>query len=261
MRSEANDDRPRVPRVNTTPWHEDPAFWTALKDGIFDPQAWQVADREVEQLLRLTALPAGAAVLDIPCGPGRHLLPLAQRGYRTCGVDLNRSYLEEARRRVDRAQLEVELICADMRQFERPSSFDLAINLYTSFGYSTDPDDDLRMLQRWRRCLRPGGQLVLELVTRETARAGEPVVHHLDGGRTIIEQAALSADRSVIERRWTLQAPDLQRTWTAWHRLYDMARLRALVESAGFRDVRSHGGLDGRELEAAEDCAVLLAVA
>jgi SAM-dependent methyltransferase len=244
-----------------TPWHEDPAFWTALKDGIFDPQAWHMAEQEVEALSRLTGLRAGAVVLDIPCGPGRHLLPLARRGYRVCGVDLNRSYLEEARRRIDRAKLDVELVQADMREFERPSSFDLAVNLYTSFGYSNDPGDDLRMLKRWRRCLRPGGQLVLELVTQETARAGEAVVHHLEGARTIIEQAALSADRSVIERRWTVQTADLQRTWTAWHRLYDMARLRALVESAEFRDLRSFGGLDGRELEAAEDCAVLLAVA
>ena len=244
-----------------TPWHEDPAFWTALQDGIFDPLAWEMADREVELLLGLTGLPTASAVLDVPCGPGRHLLPLAERGHRVCGVDLSRSYLEQARQRLEQAQLEVELVCADMREFLRPSSFDLVINLYTSFGYSSDPGDDRRMLQGWRRCLRPGGQLVLELVTRETARAGEPVVHRLDDTRSIVEHALLSPDLSVIERSWTVRGPDLQRSWTASHRLYDMTSLRALVQSAGFHDVRSYGGLDGRELLLAEDCAVLLAVA
>jgi len=243
-----------------TPWHEDPVFWTALQDGIFDPQAWEMADQEVEHLLALTAAPAGAAVLDVPCGPGRHVLPLVRSGHRVCGVDLNRSYLDEARRRLDRAQLEAELICTDMREFERPSSFDLVINLYTSFGYSADPADDLRMLRSWRRCLRPAGQLVLELVTRETARAGEPVVHRLDDMRSILEHATLHADRSVIERRWTVEGPGLQRSWTAWHRLYDIPGLRALAEAAGFPRVRSYGGLDGRDLTAAEDCAVLVAM-
>jgi cyclopropane fatty-acyl-phospholipid synthase-like methyltransferase len=120
-----------------------PAFWTALQDGIFDAQAWEMAEQEVEQLLRLTATPAGAAVLDIPCGPGRHVVPVAQRGHRVCGVDLNRTYLEEARRRVDQARVDAELIHADMREFVRASSFDLVINLYTSFGYSSEPADDL----------------------------------------------------------------------------------------------------------------------
>jgi SAM-dependent methyltransferase len=244
-----------------TPWHEDPTFWTALEDGIFDPLAWQMADREIEQLLQLTAPNAAAAVLDVPCGPGRHVVPLARRGYRVCGVDLNRSYLEQARRRVDEACVEAELVCADMREFVRPSSFDLVINLYTSFGYSTDPTDDLRMLHSWRRCLRPGGALVLELVTRETARAGAPVVHQLGDTRSIVEQATLNPDRSVIERRWTVQAPGLERSWTARHRLYDAAGLCALLESAGLCDVRSYGGLDGRDLASAEDSAVLLAMA
>jgi SAM-dependent methyltransferase len=244
-----------------TPWHEDPAFWTALQDGIFDPLAWEMADGEVEQLLRLATLPTGGAVLDVPCGPGRHVLPLARRGYQVCGVDLNSSYLEEARRRVERAQLEVELLRADMREFARPASFDLVINLYTSFGYSTDPADDLRMLQSWRRCLRPGGQLVLELVTRETVRAEAPVVHQLADARRIVEHATLSPDRSVIERRWTVQAPRSQRTWIARHRLYDVAGLCALVESAGFCDLRSYGSLDGRDFSSAEDSAVLVAKA
>jgi SAM-dependent methyltransferase len=249
-------------------WHEDPAFWTELQDGIFDPLAWEMADREVEQLLELTAPPAASAVLDVPCGPGRHLLPLAERGHRVCGVDLSRGYLEQARRRVEQARrrverppLEVELVCADMREFVRPSSFELVINLYTSFGYSTDPSDDLRMLQGWRRCLRPGGQLVLELVTRDTARASEPVVHCPDDAHSIVERATLSADRSVIVRQWTVQGPDLHRSWTASHRLYDMPSLLALARAAGFGDARSYGGLDGRDLSQAEDCAVLLAVA
>jgi SAM-dependent methyltransferase len=242
------------------PWHEDATFWTALRDGIFDAESWRMADEEVAQLLRLTALPGGAAVLDVPCGPGRHLVPLAQLGHRVCGVDLNRFYLEEARRRASTAGVEAELIEADMRDFVRPASFDLVINLYTSFAYSSDPADDLRMLQHWRRCLRPGGQLVLELCTRETATAGPPVTHRLDEARTITERATLSADRSVIERRWELHGPVVQ-SWTAWHRLYDVSALRVLLEQAGFGDVASYGGLDGRELARAKDCAVIVGTA
>jgi hypothetical protein len=61
----------------------------------------------------------------------------------------------------------------------------------------------------------------------------------------------------VIERRWELHGPVVQ-SWTAWHRLYDVSGLRALLEQAGFGDVASYGGLDGRELARAKDCAVIV---
>ena len=48
---------------------------------------------------------------------------------------------------VQYARLTVELVRADMRAFVRPESFDLALSLFTSFGYFNDAEDDLRVLQ------------------------------------------------------------------------------------------------------------------
>lgn len=108
------------------PWHEDPLFWEGLREGIFDQQLWANAETEVNQLLALAPLAEGA-VLDLPCGPGRHLVPLAQRGLQLCGVDLSHAYLTEAKERADAAGVNVELVQADMRKFVRSTSFDLAI--------------------------------------------------------------------------------------------------------------------------------------
>jgi SAM-dependent methyltransferase len=241
------------------PWHEDPQFWIAMRDGIFDEQLWADASGEVDQLLALTGSASGASVLDIPCGPGRHVVPLAAHGLAVCGVDLNQAYLDEARKRAVGAQLSVELICADMRAFVRPDSFDLALNLYTSFGYSEDPADDQQILHNLRRSLRADGQLVLELVTRETAVATGPHSHDLGQGRSIVERAELVQGGAVIQRSWQLCWPGGERSWMAWHRLYSIAALRELLEKCGFASVAVHGGLDGREFSPANDAAVLVA--
>jgi SAM-dependent methyltransferase len=248
-----------MPDETGSPWHEDAQFWTALRDGIFDAQLWENAGSEVDQLLALSQVPAGAAVLDIPCGPGRHLVPLAQRGLRVCGVDLNQSYLDEARKRAADAGVTVELVLADMRAFVRPASFDLAINLYTSFGYSSEPGDDARMLQNLRQSLRPGGRLVLELVTRETAVASGPHTHHLGESRRIVEHAQLIEGGAIIQRRWELQAPGVERSWVAWHRLYSVEQLRSLLQQAGFTRSAVYGALDGSPFSAANEAAVLVA--
>jgi SAM-dependent methyltransferase len=241
------------------PWHEDPQFWIALRDGIFDPQSWSDASDEVDQLLALTGVAAGANVLDMPCGPGRHVVPLAARGFAVCGVDLNEAYLEEARQLAKRAQLSAELICADMREFVRPDTFDLALSLYTSFGYSEDPADDARILENMRRSLRPSGRLAMELVTRESRVATGSRRYELGNGRSIVEQAELVQDGAVIQRSWQLRWPGGERSWIAWHRLYAIETLIALVERAGFTEVVVYGGLDGRELEPDNHGVVVLA--
>jgi SAM-dependent methyltransferase len=240
------------------PWHEDPQFWIAMRDGIFDEQLWADASREVDQLLTLTGSARGARVLDIPCGPGRHVVPLAAHGLEVCAVDLNQAYLAEARKRLGAAQLNAELICADMREFMRADTFDLALNLYTSFGYSSDPADDRLILGNLRRSLRPQGQLVLELVTRETAVASGPRTHDLGQGRSIVEHAQLVQDGAVIQRSWQLHGPAGERSWTAWHRLYSSAALVELLGQCGFADVAVYGGFDGRAFSAANDGAVLV---
>jgi SAM-dependent methyltransferase len=241
------------------PWHEDPQFWIAMRDGIFDPQLWANASTEVDQLLALAPVCAGGTVLDIPCGPGRHLVPLAQRGLRVCGVDLNQAYLDEAHKRAAELGVTTDLVRADMREFVRPASFDLAINLYTSFGYSSEPEHDTQMLRNLQSSLRVGGRLVLELVTRETAVASGPYTHDLGQGRSIVEHAQLVEDGAVIQRSWQLRGPGVERSWLAWHRLYSIDQLRSLLQEARFTQIAVYGALDARPFSAAGQGAVLVA--
>lgn len=45
-----------------------------------------------------------------------------------------------------------------MRTFRRPAAFDGAVNLYTSFGYFDDQEEDRRVLRNLRESLRPAGR-------------------------------------------------------------------------------------------------------
>jgi len=246
-------------KPDVSAWHVDPQFWVELRDGIFDESLWVNADREVTQLLTLVSAANGGAVLDIPCGPGRHLLPLAARGWQACGVDLSEAYLAEASTRAAAAGLTVELIPADMRRFIRPVGFDLAICMYTSFGYSSEPRDDVTMLHNLYQSLRPSGQLVLELVTKETAVETEPLEYDVGEGRRIREHAQLLQDGSIIQRRWHVQGPGIDHSWLAWHRLYSTDELCSLTRQAGFARTSVYGALDGRAFSPSGEGAVIVA--
>jgi 2-polyprenyl-3-methyl-5-hydroxy-6-metoxy-1,4-benzoquinol methylase len=47
-------------------------------------------------------------VLDMPCGPGRHALEFARRGFQVTGVDLNPSFIAQAKERTEKEGLKLE---------------------------------------------------------------------------------------------------------------------------------------------------------
>src|SRR5919108_2104431 len=142
-------------------WFEDDALWERLEDFLFSQlRSGEITGHEAEQILALVHPPQGAAVLDLCCGPGRHSLEFARRGFRVTGVDRTTRYLETARAAATREGLTVEFVQEDMRHFHRPAAFDLALNLFSSFGYFEDVAEDLWVLQHLHGSLKPGGQVL-----------------------------------------------------------------------------------------------------
>ena len=98
-------------------------------------------------------------MLDLCCGPGRFSIELAKRGFRVTGVDRTRFLLGKAKSREKKAGVKVEWVESDMRDFVRPGAFDLALSMFTSFGYFDDKADDLRVLRQVCESLKPGGEI------------------------------------------------------------------------------------------------------
>jgi len=147
------------PRRNeTAPWHEDNSFWETMAPALFSLRRLAAARVEIEQVLRLLAVGPGARVLDLCCGPGRHFLELARRGFKVTGVDRTASYLEKAREGARKEKLDIEFVQDDMRRFCRPDAFDAAAMMFTSFGYfSGDPAQNRQVLVSVCRSLKTGG--------------------------------------------------------------------------------------------------------
>jgi SAM-dependent methyltransferase len=227
-------------------WHEQDAFWETMP--MFSERLWEIAPQQVDAILSLLGLEPGAAILDLPCGVGRHSLELARRGYRVTGVDRTEAYLETARQKAAAEGLDVEWIQSDMRAFVRPEAFDVVLNLFTSFGYFEDPAEDRRVAENLCRSLRPGGVMVMEMMGREVlARIFVPRDwQELPDGTLFLQERQVVRDWSWMENRWILVKPDGKRSeYMVSHRLYDGVGLRALLLEAGFAEVELYGGIEG----------------
>lgn len=213
-----------------------------------------------------------STVLELGCGTGRLLLPVARSGHRVAGIDSSSSMLERCRAKLaletPETQARVTLRQADVRDFSVPimqadardGGFALAIAPFRVLQHLTAPSDQLRCLATIRQHLRPGGRLVFDvfnphypLMTLDrTAEVEEtPELEMVDG--RFMRRAV-----RVLRVNWREQTSDVeliyyvraaggvsQRTVQAFPmRWFGPAELEHLLARAGFRVTVMYGNFD-----------------
>jgi SAM-dependent methyltransferase len=247
-------------------WFSDEAFWERFAPIMFDPDRWAEVPAVADGIERLCGragsgtAPGRPRALDLCCGMGRISVELARRGWRVSGVDITRSYLEAARELADAEEAEVEFLREDARAFVRPGAFDVALNLYVSFGYFDDSADDLRMARNARESLAPGGCFIIETLGKEVAvrdySGGEWFER---GGYTVLTDYEVVDAWAALRNRWILIKDGERFERSFDQRLYAGTELRRLLLEAGFSSVELYGDWDGSPYD--EKARVLISVA
>ena len=229
-------------------WFEDEAFWDKIYPFLFTDRKLEAAEAEVESVLELAGLEQGD-VLDLACGPGRHAVTLAKRGFRVTGVDLSPFLLRKARERARAENVDVEWVQEDMRRFVRPESFDLAISLFTSFGYFEGKDNDLEVLRNIHKSLRCEGVLVMEMAGREPLAQGFQATtsKELADGRLLVERHQVVDDWTRLKNQWIAIEDGAAATFRFEVRIYSGQELKDRLLQAGFAHIQLFGGYDRRE--------------
>jgi SAM-dependent methyltransferase len=250
-----------------TDWTRNDELWEAARQSMFPEPSFGAAAVEVAAILGFVAADAALDVLDLPCGPGRHSLVFASTGHRVVAVDLTRSYLDEAQERAEaravrlERPLDIEFVRADIREFVRPGAFDLVVNLFTSIGFFRDINEDRGIFRNFRRSLRDGGRLVIDVMSREilAGRWQSKDWTRLADGTVMLQERRITDDWTWIEVIWTYIRDGREKRFEFGHRIYGVVDLKRELLDAGFSDVTVLGGYDGRSYD--QDAERLIAVA
>ncbi|KAF2517769.1 class I SAM-dependent methyltransferase [Flavobacterium foetidum] len=136
-------------------WFDTPYYHILYKD-----RNYREAQVFMDNLTHYLNLPEKAKVLDLACGKGRHSIYLNQLGYDVLGADLSENSITEASKNSnDTLHFKVH----DMREpFEE--KFDAIFNLFTSFGYFENDDDNLTTLKAIKESLSEYGFAVIDFM-------------------------------------------------------------------------------------------------
>jgi len=113
------------------------------------------------------AVESGGPVLEVGCGTGRVLIPVARAGITITGLDLSTYMLDVCRAALQdepgEIQERVTLVQGDMRNFDLGREFSLVTTPFRPFQHLITPEDQIQCLENIHRHLEPGGVLILDI--------------------------------------------------------------------------------------------------
>lgn len=212
------------------------------------------AERAVTLIANTLATRPVRRVLDLACGSGRHARYLGQRWW-TSGVDLSEVLLRMAQR----ADTHACLVRADIRSLPyAKSSFDLVVNLFTSFGYFETDAEHEGVMRDLACVINPGGTFVLDFFN--AAQVRDQLVPYNESsiaGRHVEQRRKITDDGRFVVKHIAMK--DEGREFVERVRLFRKDELVSMLERAGFRIETSYGDYGGEPLTGGSPRVILFA--
>jgi SAM-dependent methyltransferase len=221
------------------------------------PGSGQTVDFYLAQVRR-----QGDRVLELGCGTGQKLVPIASVGHPCIGLDLSSDMLAEAERKAQECGLQVQWVQGDMRSFDLGRMFDFIFIAANSLLHLHEAEDLVSCFRAVRRHLAPGARFVFDVFNPDVRLLAEA-----DGVRRVRESLSFTdpdrgnvrvdvadiydAPAQVTRGTWYLSTdsePDFVVAPLEIRSIFPQ-ELPLLVSLGGLRFVERFGDLTGRPLD------------
>ncbi|MGE0560696.1 MAG: class I SAM-dependent methyltransferase [Flavobacteriales bacterium] len=119
------------------------------------------AEHFIKNLLNYLQPTPNCKMLDVACGKGRHAIYINKLGYKTDAFDLSENSILEAKNHENNG---LRFYINDIRQPLKSNYYDCAFNLFTSFGYFSDENDNQQSVDAMASSLKKDGVLVIDFL-------------------------------------------------------------------------------------------------
>ena len=244
------------------PWHELGFSRRMLREHLTQShdlasRRSEKVDAHVDWIHREVLSGKPAKILDLGCGPGLYASRFARLGHRCVGIDFSPASIEYARERVAEESLDCDYIHADIRSAVYGKDYGLAMLIFGEFNVFK-PSDVARILRKVYDSLNAGGIMLLEAHTNEAIEefGQRPATWYAsesglfsDSPHLCLQENFWDADVGVVTRRYFIvdsATGDVTR-YAQSMKAYTEDQYRAVLEGAGFADVRFYASLVARE--------------
>lgn len=156
------------------------------------------AAKHISFIIQNTKFEPPASVLDLACGAGRHSIIFSKKGFDVTAVDLSERLLCEAKKLADEEGIDIEFIKSDLRDLNLDREFTLVINLFTSFGYFKDDEENFKIFDIAFKHLRDNGRFVIDFLNKNYIEKNlREYSEDSFLNKKIIQRRAITGDRVI----------------------------------------------------------------
>lgn len=198
-------------------------------------------------------------ILDLGCGRGRHSISFGERGYRVTGLDLSETAIKKARDTADQKGLEnVQFVIGDMRE-ALDDTFDAVLNLFTTFGYFLEDEENASVLKGVADMLRPGGRFVIDYLNPSYVKTN---LVPAETGSFSDKEVAIRREikQGMVYKTMTFTGGNLEEPVRFQERvkLYDFNWFLRNLNELGFNILRQYGSYEGDPFDEIESPRLIL---
>lgn len=224
----------------------------------------QRTETEISGVVSLLDLRPGCKILDVPCGYGRHSIGLAGKGYQVTGLDINRRHLEFAKNDALKKGVAVEFVDENMIDVNYRAQFDCVINMFYSFGFFEEDDDNFQVLCNFFKALKPGGKFLMHTDVNipriQNGRYKHNEVRTAKSGKTLKIIDNYNPETKRIDGAWIItdnQNNQVRKDYSV--RVYEKDEFVDLCKQAGFSKCEVFSDWSGRLYDSLSEDMIVVA--
>jgi SAM-dependent methyltransferase len=190
-------------------------------DSLYSDKDYESECDLLEKIFQRFDLENAQSILDLGCGTGGHVIPLARRGYKVFGIDRSAKMLAIARQKIKDAELsdKVQLQVANIQDYKLNKTFDIVISMFAVLSYQISNDELFSTISAARRHVKTGGLFIADFWYGPAVLSQQP-------------EEKVKSVRNGNDRIIRIVKPDINTQKNVVTVNYDIIRLRAerLVE-------------------------------
>ncbi|HEX8396461.1 MAG TPA: class I SAM-dependent methyltransferase [Pyrinomonadaceae bacterium] len=201
----------------------------------------------------------GSPVLELACGSGAYVIPLAEKGVDVVGIDISDEMLSRAKEKAAARNVSLDLRKGDIRDFELNQKFPLILLLGNSLQHLLTREDVEKCFAAVKQHLTPNGRFIIEVFNPSlkilTRPADENVLdseYETEAGKmTLIGRVNYDAATQINHIAWIYQnvMTGKSKHFSFAMRQFFPQEFDALLHYNGFQIEQKFGNRDGSPFE------------
>jgi len=197
---------------------------------LYKHRSYLEAQEFIHNIVAFLKLQKEDTVLDLGCGKGRHSIYLNSLGFNVIGADLSKNSIKRAKKHENST---LHFIEHDMRNpFQ--IRFNAIFNLFTSFGFFEDDNEDIRILENIKNGLKPNGIAIIDFMNTKNVISNlvSEEVQLIDG---ISFQITRYVKDGFIVKEINFDTDSEHHTYYEKVKNLDLAKIKTYLNSVDFK--------------------------